>query len=1047
MHKWAITATQDEASWLDDHIAAVISAQPLPLPAHSRHIGSVETYWEQMAPNRAFVTSNPETGTLDDRLLAEAVVYAQLQPFGFKRAVVLSDTHHADWNDVQAKAQRLVQTGAVTITRNGYNSVSAVVRGDGTDNKDGQGNPQVDTHNVELKRDDPNSRAFTNAFCDCAFGQFMNTPRTRQWKRLQNRACWLANSQLVLADGTYCAIQDAYVGMEVLTTDGISSITHVWVNEYKGLMRSFRRVGSPIWSTLTEDHQMLINSAPRFLDEKDSGERSRKTQRVLRQSENWQSCPATDVQIGDWVKVAYTTAIEESQSLDVITLSPYFHHDGERVYRSVYKRDDPKVIKRERDAIPSSVDLDAEGLGKFYERIRVDPVTGCREWQGTIDISKNQLQFQYKNKRYNVRKVVWSVERGDRPEGSRIIPQCGNHLCVHPEHMSVRSKTTAFGKRCIATLPDQLALDENLLTIAGYYLAEGSFANNDTLVEWTFNIHETGYVDRLERALQALDAGELKRYPNADKGKLCVKVSNAVLVEVLRYLCGEYSRHKRLTPELMQMPSTQQRFFLERYAEGDGHIHPNGSFVISTVSDALAPQLVQMGARVYDCVPSWVRIKNRGGPTNRNKELTINHIRMDQTFNTGVVRLDDGYYAARITGIKESEHQGQVYNVTVPPTHTVAVDDIVSFQCSHILATQWIASSMPLDEERTPPAGQGQLFDQSGGQASPDMGLMQRSPWVDPNSWWLNPNERWDQQGISEGGGMPSPGGMGGPPPGGIPGQAPPPEDVLPQFQQQQPPPDLPPINPASTPGGRPGPTPTNPLQYPNGTFSHVLHSEPMLGQSKISDVKPAKIAAIKAKYADQLSQPGHQLWFRPGRRPPIPGLGLVHDPSGMVHTWPEGEATHADMMATKGLRDEDCSRFYIQPNGVVNQILGQPRTFATIMGADPALARANGMTTSHTAQQQYQNGDLVRLRQETMGNYQGRPESGMAGQSVTIPAGSVGEVLGTDPSTQLVNILFMGKQFDQMSYYEPYGATCWCFNSEVTPSSNRVPGPAVRRT
>lgn len=237
--------------------------------------------------------------------------------------------------------------------------------------------------------------------------------------------------------------------------------------------------------------------------------------------------------------------------------------------------------------------------------------------------------------------------------------------------------------------------------------------------------------------------------------------------------------------------------------------------------------------------------------------------------------------------------------------------------CKHILAAYWASLSVPTDESRAPgnqgPEGQMSLFDMSGGQPGSQMGLMQRSPTAPPNAWFMQPGappNTFNQPMTPQ-----PPGGV----PGGPGGAPPSPADVLPPFPMQDAQLSLPQVNPASTPGGRPGPTPTNPLQYPGGTFSHV-------------------------------------------------------------------------------------------------------------------------------AQQQYTNGQVVRLNVETVGKYEGRPESGMAGESVTIPAGSVGEVLGTDPVTGMVNILFMGKQFETMGKLQPFGASAWCWQSEISPSANKPPGPAIRR-
>jgi hypothetical protein len=74
------------------------------------------------------------------------------------------------------KAKRLIQTGNVTLLRNGYNTIVANVIGD-----HGQ-------YQSEISRDDPQSRAITQWTCECPWDQFA-FQRTRQWKKYEARPC------------------------------------------------------------------------------------------------------------------------------------------------------------------------------------------------------------------------------------------------------------------------------------------------------------------------------------------------------------------------------------------------------------------------------------------------------------------------------------------------------------------------------------------------------------------------------------------------------------------------------------------------------------------------------------------------------------------------------------------------------------------------------------------------------------------------------------------------------------------------------------------
>jgi len=235
--------------------------------------------------------------------------------------------------------------------------------------------------------------------------------------------------------------------------------------------------------------------------------------------------------------------------------------------------------------------------------------------------------------------------------------------------------------------------------------------------------------------------------------------------------------------------------------------------------------------------------------------------------------------------------------------------------CAHVLALYWKAKSTPIDNEYDPATGQNvapqqNLFDMPRDQNVPS-GMQNASPFAAP----VQPSQG-EQLGI----------------PGMNPGQAqgtPPGPSILPQFPMD---PSLmpPPPNPASVPGLK-QPSPTNPVQYPGGTFSSW-----------------------------QFQASSDTMWH---------------------------------------------------------------------MSADLV------------------NGQMVSTKYEDWGTLIGRSEEHGSGQSIKIPAKSVGEVLGTDPVTKMVNVLFENKMTENMGKLEPNGVVAWFLPSEIEYRPDiRQPGPAVKR-
>jgi hypothetical protein len=98
---------------------------------------------------------------------------------------------------------------------------------------------------------------------------------------------------------------------------------------------------------------------------------------------------------------------------------------------------------------------------------------------------------------------------------------------------------------------------------------------------------------------------------------------------------------------------------------------------------------------------------------------------------------------------------------------------------------------------------------------------------------------------------------------------------------------------------------------------------------------------------------------------------------------------------------------------------------------------------------QGFVNGNIVSTKQDDHGIWVGKSEEHGAGSPAKIPAGSVGEVLGQDPVTGMVNVLFMNEALgvNEFGPLMPYGATAWFFPSQLAERPDiKRPGPAIKR-
>lgn len=160
-------------------LAALFDEAFTPLPPKERKIGNVNVRWWEGRTGEAVIMASG--GSIEDRTLAEQITKADLEANGYKRAQFTFDVGEelrktAAWTDIVNKAKRLIQSGNVTVLRNGYNNLVGHVIGDHGE------------YNVEIGRDDPESRSITTWECECPWDQYA-WQRTRKWKYLEGRPC------------------------------------------------------------------------------------------------------------------------------------------------------------------------------------------------------------------------------------------------------------------------------------------------------------------------------------------------------------------------------------------------------------------------------------------------------------------------------------------------------------------------------------------------------------------------------------------------------------------------------------------------------------------------------------------------------------------------------------------------------------------------------------------------------------------------------------------------------------------------------------------
>jgi hypothetical protein len=75
-----------------------------------------------------------------------------------------------------------------------------------------------------------------------------------------------------------------------------------------------------------------------------------------------------------------------------------------------------------------------------------EPCGECLEWTGHAQGGKHpQVKLGGRKGRvYNVRRVLWVLTRGAVPAGRQVGVKCHCELCVHPDHLVLRTRSAAM---------------------------------------------------------------------------------------------------------------------------------------------------------------------------------------------------------------------------------------------------------------------------------------------------------------------------------------------------------------------------------------------------------------------------------------------------------------------------------------------------------------------------------------------------------------------------------------------------------------------------
>lgn len=277
------------------------------------------------------------------------------------------------------------------------------------------------------------------------------------------------------------------------------------------------------------------------------------------------------------------------------------------------------------------------------------------------------------------------------------LPEVNSKLLreMTPEYRPVKDLSKGdfliFPKIKDKLINPETKLSNELIEFLGFYTAEGSVTFHKTLKQYivslTFSENEQEIVNRVKDLIHKIIGKKANQFNDAKKHAIVVSVYSKELHDICLEQCGKYAYEKKLSSDLMNLPSEKQKIFFEAYFKGDGNLsvkkYNSHLFRASTASYSLAIQLQEILARLN--IFASIRLRKGGEDKILNRKIQ----RKDQyiisyTLPKGwsEVRETKDYFIVPIKEITTKEYADLVFNLEVEGVDSYLVKGFTVHNCT-----------------------------------------------------------------------------------------------------------------------------------------------------------------------------------------------------------------------------------------------------------------------------------------------------------------------------------------------------------------------------
>jgi Terminase large subunit, T4likevirus-type, N-terminal len=235
-------------------------------------------------------------------------------------------------------------------------------------------------------------------------------------------------------------------------------------------------------------------------------------------------------------------------------------------------------------------------------------------------------------------------------------------------------------------LPEVVPLSNELLVLAGYYLAEGSCSKSFRRVEFCLHRDEASYAAEIRHAVRKVFG--LETDTRVQGNGMMVGVNSVVIGNVFAKMFGRLQHERRLPPDWLDLPTERLWHLVRAFMNGDGCRH-EASFVTTICARTLAYQLRDIFVRVglvptlRHHAPKAVTILGRTSRTSEHFEVRVHRKRTKS--NRGRRGWSDRRYVyLPIRTVRDMPYLGGVYNLQVESDESYVIGSHAVHNCTFV---------------------------------------------------------------------------------------------------------------------------------------------------------------------------------------------------------------------------------------------------------------------------------------------------------------------------------------------------------------------------